>query len=297
MFQKSGCHLGDAWFAVDGEVAHLFYLFCPLEVKRHTRWSIGHASSRDLRTWTDHGALFHSDPEDPAWSCLSTGSVARVGDRWVMAHLANHNQPDARVVFAESADLDHWTRLDVPGVGIPDEVYTRRGSKAFHNPRWRDPFLLEEDGWLYMLMTAAVEEASPDEDGVVGVLRTRDLRTWEPRPPLKTPRIGMDLECPKLVRIDGRYHLWVSLFDVLQSPAFAARQPEGVNPNTTYTLTADRLEGPYELTGSGRVLQKDVPGCPYACSPVCFQGQWFLLGTCWSDRLGDRISDPVALSL
>jgi hypothetical protein len=127
------------------------------------------------------------------------------------------------------------------------------------------------------------------------VVRTRDLTGWEYLPPLDLPALGTDLECPKLYRINGRYHLLVSLFNVLQAPGFAALQPEGLNSSTTFSLVADRCEGPYRFAGNGRVLAADAPGFPYACEAVNWRGEWYLLGTCWSDRQGDRIGDPIPL--
>ncbi|MCC5843494.1 MAG: hypothetical protein JJU05_04505 [Verrucomicrobia bacterium] len=295
MFELPGHHLGDTWFAADEERVHMYVLVCPLGIPRHTRWSIGHASSTDLKHWTYHGILFDSRPDDPQWHCLSTGSVCRHGDRWIMAFLANHNQPDPRSVLAESTDLFHWNLIPGIEARIDGEIYTRRPSVPFKNPRWRDPFVFEHEGALYQLMTAASEALPDDRDGVVGLMRTRDLRRWEMLPPLRTPAIGTDLECPKLHRVDGAWQLVVSLFNVLQAPDFAATQPAGRNPNTSFSLAAQTLNGPYEGEGDCRVSPEDIPGCPYACSPVYWKGAWYLLGTRWSDRLGDTISDPLKI--
>ena len=297
MFQRSGFHLGDTWYAVAGEEVHLFYLTCPNTVERHTCWSIGHAVSRDLTNWALQPDLFHSDPGDPDWSCLSTGSVCRFGDRWVMGFLRNHNATAPLTAYAESQDLHRWSLLPGLATGMDGRVYTRRGSKPFKNPRWRDPFLFEADGWLYQLITAAVADAPETEDGVVGVMRTRDLVKWEVRPPLMMPRLGTDLECPKLYKVGGKYHLLVSMFHVLQAPEFAARQPQGVNPNTTFALVSECLEGPYRFTGDARILPFDTPGMPYACEAVCFREAWSLLGTCWSQRKPDHICDPIPLQV
>ncbi|TVP82361.1 MAG: hypothetical protein EA353_00475, partial [Puniceicoccaceae bacterium] len=286
MFHLPQHHLGDTWFYSAQDCVHLFYLVCPLGTERHTQWSIARASSTDLVNWENHGILFDSDPANPELSCLSTGSVARYGDRYIMAFLGNHNQPDPGVLLAESKDLVNWQRLPATDCKLSDSGYSMRPSQPFKNPRWRDPFLFEHDGWLYQLMTAADESQPPDRDGVVGVMRTRDLLHWDFLPPLKTPRIGADLECPKLHYIDGRWHLLVSLFNVLQSPDFAALQPAGLNSSTTFSLVADSLDGEFTLTPPGRILENDTPGCPYACNAVEWNDRWHLLGTCWSDRLG-----------
>jgi beta-fructofuranosidase len=295
MFTLPHHFLGDAWTYVAEDRVHLFHLRCPDHIERHTRWSIGHASSDDLVTWKDHGVLFDSVPEDPLRSCLSTGSVTRFDGRYVMGFLTNHNQQNPRVIYAVSDDLYVWRELSGIFCDLFASGYGRRGSLHFKNPRWRDPYLFVHDGWLHQLMTAADERLPEEADGVIGHMRTRDLRDWEYLPPLKLPLIGTDLECPKLYPINGRWVLLVSMFSLLQSPDFRALQPEHLNGNTSFRLVADQLEGPYELHGHGRVFDADVPGGPYACEAFHWRGQWYLLGTCWSDRLGDRICDPIRL--
>jgi beta-fructofuranosidase len=213
-----------------------------------------------------------------------------------MTVVGNHNSTLPKTLFMESDNLHDWRVLEGVGFGIDGQFYTHRGSKPFKNPRWRDPFLYVEDGWLFCLMTAAVEAAPMDSDGVVGVVRTRNLQDWEYLPPLNLPRIGTDLECPKLYRINGRYNLLVSMFNILQAPDFATLQPQDQNTSTTFSLVSDSLQGPYAFNGNARVLQRDVPGFPYACEAVHWKGQWYLLGTCWSDRKGDSICDPVPIA-
>jgi beta-fructofuranosidase len=295
MFERAGHHLGDIWTRVEGDRVHLFFLNCELSQERHTCWSIGHATSEDLMHWTDHGDIFHSEPTDPNRSCLSTGSVARFGDRYVMGFLANHNTVNPRVIYAESRDLMDWRLLASTGCDLQESGYGRRGSLPFKNPRWRDPFLFARDGWLHQLMTASDDTLPLEADGVVGHMRTRDLKKWEFLPPLQLPLLGTDLECPKVYRVGDQWVLLVSLFAILQSPAFHALQRANLNANTTYCLTASKVEGPYSFQGDARVLHHDVPGGPYACEAVLHRREWFLIGTCWSDRLGDRISDPIPL--
>ncbi len=297
MFSRSRHHLGDTWYQVHAGRVHMFHLVCPETVDRHTLWSIGHASSDDLMEWELHPDILHSDQEDPRLSCLSTGSVISWRGRFIMALVGNHNSPCPRVIFLESKDLYDWRILEDAGFGIDGIRYTKRRSLRFQNPRWRDPFLFMEGGWLNCLMTAAVEKAPLECDGVVGVVRTRNLSDWEYLPPLRTPFLGTDLECPKLYVVDGRYHLLVSLFDVLQAPDFARIQPSKLNTSTTFSLVADSFEGPYSFTGDARVLDQDVEGFPYACEAIQWNGRWYFLGTCWSDRKGDSICDPVPLNI
>ncbi|MCD8482092.1 MAG: hypothetical protein LR015_05110 [Verrucomicrobia bacterium] len=179
MFKLSDHWLGDTWYYVEQDVAHMFYLFCPRHIERHTCWSIGHATSSDLRTWTDHGELFGSRPEDPLNACLSTGSVTRWRSSYLMACLANHNHSNPRVVYATSPDLYEWQWVAGVDCDLHSSGYSRRGSLPFKNPRWRDPFVFTHEGYLHQLITAANDSLPPEADGVIGHMRTVDLHTWE----------------------------------------------------------------------------------------------------------------------
>src|SRR6187402_322095 len=75
----------DFWLADDGELFHLYYLHAPKslgdERLRHRNAVIGHASSRDLTTWTDHGPVLEPGglndfDETATW----TGSVVQGAD-------------------------------------------------------------------------------------------------------------------------------------------------------------------------------------------------------------------------
>jgi beta-fructofuranosidase len=295
-FQIPNHYIGDCWSFVGDDRFHLFYLTCPDTVERHTRWSIAHASTLDFKEWQPHPLVLDSIPDDPTLSCLSTGSVIHFQDRYWLCFCGNHNSPKPLLRTAWSEDLETWHLMDAATApGIDGGIYTERGSRPYTNPRWRDPYLFVQDDAVYLLVCAALEDQPPEADGTVGVLRTRDFEHWEYLPPLQLPPLGTDIECPKLIQAEGRWHLVVSLFDILQSPELRKLQPEGLNPNTSYTLVADEWTGPYRLQGNGRLYAEDPPGFPYANEVFFWQGQWQAIGICWSQHLSDRISAPVPL--
>lgn len=296
MFDTPNHYIGDCWSHVAEGRFHLFYLSCPDTVERHTRWSIGHASTSDFKDWRAHPIVLDSDPADSALSCLSTGSIIRFRNRYWMCFCGNHNSAQPVLRTAWSDDLDTWHLTSVDNApGIDSHIYTTRGSRPFKNPRWRDPYLFVINDTVYALVCAALEKHSPEADGTVGVLRTRDFVKWEYLPPLQLPVLGTDLECPKLFHIEGRWHLLLSIFDMLQSPELRALQPEGLNPNTSYSLVADDWTGPYSLHGNARLYTEDPPGCPYANEVFLWKEQWYAIGTCWSRHSADNISASVLL--
>lgn len=295
MFELKNRWLGDTWYYVQDQIAHMYFLTCSNDIPRHKFWQIGHATSTDLKNWNYQGILFSSNANIASQSCLSTGSVCRWEGRYLMSFLGNHNNPDPCILYAWSMDLYHWQLLPRYGSRLSDTPYSKRGSLSFKNPRWRDPYLFVEKNWLYQFVTAADESLPSTCDGVVAVMRTKNLVDWEYLPHLKTPVLGTDLECPKVYRIGEFYVLLVSMFNVLQEPGFAAKQPKGLNSSTTFCLVAKDFDGDWLFHGNGRVLQRDYPGGPYACEAVYFRDNWYLLGTCWSDRKGDQICDPIHL--
>ena len=75
----------DFWLADDGALHHLFYLHAPKSLGdpnlRHRNARIGHASSTDLREWTDHGQVFDAGAAGSFdGSATWTGSVVRGPD-------------------------------------------------------------------------------------------------------------------------------------------------------------------------------------------------------------------------
>ena len=87
----------DFWVAIDGPDVHLFHLQALRALGdpelRHRHATVGHAVSRDLRTWT--------------------GSVMRHGRRWHMLYRGFSRAEGGavqRIGRATSDDLVHWER-------------------------------------------------------------------------------------------------------------------------------------------------------------------------------------------
>jgi len=297
MFNRPGFHIGDTWYFVQGERAHMYYLTCPDSIPRHTRWSIGHAWSDDLVHWQDMGVVLKPGLPD-AWDgiCPATGSVIEFGGRYWMAYTGNFSGPRPATGLAVSEDLFSWQKWDGnPVTGIDGRIYSGEGNLAWRQPRWRDPFLFRDGETVYQLITAALPCAPPETAGTVALACSRDMENWEILPPLDLPEIGQDLECPKLHLVDGRYYLTLSVSKTIMAPGLASLQGEGQPLDTAYSLVSDNFEGPYVLHGNGRVLEEGFPVSPYACEPVRFRGKYHLLGTLWDDEQGDRVCDPIPL--
>ena len=108
----------DFWLAIDGPDVHLFHLQAPRALGdpelRHRHATVGHAVSRDLRTWTELPTALAAGPPG-AFDDLATwtGSVMRHGRRWHMLYSGISRAEGGavqRIGRATSDDLVHWER-------------------------------------------------------------------------------------------------------------------------------------------------------------------------------------------
>jgi beta-fructofuranosidase len=293
MLSVPGHHVGDAWYFVDGERVHCFFLICPDEVPRHVAWDIAHASSDNLRDWVFHGVVLRRG-EPAAWDgqCLATGSVVRHGGRYWMAYTGNWFGPQPAVGLAYSSDLYAWQKLaHNPVTRIDERQYTAHSRGRRQIPHWRDPFLRVIGDWVYQFVCATAADPSVAY-GTVGVARSADMHGWELRPPLAVDPFTEELECPQIVSLGTRHYLFFSSqSDWLAGDVRSATTGEGGN---MYAMVGDSVLGRFRMLDPRPVLPVNFPEPTYAGQIVRFHDAPYLLGTIWRDD-GDRISDPIAL--
>jgi len=295
----------DAWFAVEGDLVHAFFLHAPRSLGdpdlRHGHARVGHAVSRDLRTWELRApALPDPRPGDIDERATWTGSVIRDGDRWLMGYTGIG--PDdggpwiQRIGLATSPDLDAWTRTDV--VVRADPRWYGTASADSGEEHWRDPWLwVDEAGVLHLFVTAMAKDGPPGASGVIGHAWSRDRRTFEVGPPLSAPGEVRQLEVPQLVRLgDGR---WVVLASLRSTDhAHHRRSRPGFVPETgTLALEGTSALGPFTVT-PGPCLLGDPADRWYAARLVEFKGRRYLMA--WIDRDADgrfvgELGDPIPL--
>lgn len=155
--------------------------------------------STDLVTWTEPRIVV----EQTADENLFNQSVCWDGRRFVMAYESNDPAwPAFTNKFAESDDLVTWRKID--GVVYDTDRYTAC------------PCLRFVDGWYYMMY---LEHKTPDWWFETHLVRSRDLRSWEPSPrnPILAPAADGS-ECintsdPDIVEWQGRTLLYYSYGD------------------------------------------------------------------------------------
>jgi len=294
--------LWDFWLADDGEQFHIFYLHAPKALGnpdlRHRNARIGHATSPDLRNWTDHGQIFDAGPAGSFDGTANwTGSVVRGHDgRWWLYYTGSHflsadtNANIETIGLAVSDDLFSWTKLPGPICRADARWYETLGTSSWPEEAWRDPWVFPDaDGktW-HMLVTARANSGDDMQRGVVGHAVSTDMEHWEVRPPLSAP--GKDfahLEVFETFTINGQNYLLFSCDTPRLTGALAGKMggiwymPTGDfsgwhDPADARLLATQRLY-------AGRVIrQRD--------------GHWALLGFENGPPFTGRISDPIVIT-
>lgn len=278
----------DFWLARDNGSHHVFYLQAPRSLGRpalrHHQASVGHAVSPDLRTWHVLADALRPGPPG-SWDDLAiwTGSVIRGGGRWHMLYTGISKAERGlvqRIGLAVSGDLLHWEKHPAnPVLQADPRWYEQLDLGRWRDQSWRDPWVFRhpDDGSFHTLVTARSPTGAPGGAGVVGHARSGDLVKWEVLPPLTEPGRAAQLECPQLIRLNGRYQLLVSCLaeDHVASDLAA---PGGPGQTGTFVYSAEDILGPYAYTG-GPVAAPDGPLGPlYAGKLVeTHGGAWYFM--------------------
>ena len=231
-FQPAGMWIWDNWFVHDGQRWHAFYLQLPKAVGPDRRWKdndpykhVGHAVSENLFDWRDAGPALCA--LSGTWNDrhIATGCIVRHADRWWMFFTGRGRRGDG-VGLAVSDDLAVWKTEPRPLFPLCD-TFAERGKEAFESQwdgrplRWigiSDPYVvpLPFDGWFHLVLCARVVDAPLAESGCLAMLRSRDLRQWEPAGIVSWPRCFERMETPQIWKHADRW--WASFGGVLNMP-------------------------------------------------------------------------------
>ena len=296
----------DFWTADDGNLFHLFYLHAPKSLGhpdlRHRNARIGHATSSDLRTWTNHGQAFAAGrPGEFDGSATWTGSVVRGADGvWRMYYTGSRflspesNANIETVGLLTSTDLFAWIKQPGPVSEADAAYYETLGTSSWPEEAWRDPWVFrDEDGdtW-HMLVTARDKLGEEMHRGVVGHATSTDMTHWTVQPPLSPA--GYDyahLEVLQVTEIDGQHYAIFSC-DTARLAGSLAGSVGGV-----WWMRANSPTGPFDIGGARLLVPQDL----YAGRLVRDRaGQWHLMAfdnrTVDGDFAG-TIPDPMPLTV
>lgn len=255
----------DFWLADDGTEFHMYYLHAPKSLGdqhlRHRNAKVGHATSRDLVTWVDHGLVL--EPGEPGSfdeTATWTGSVLQGPDGlWRMFYTGSRFlSPDSNanietVGVAVSTDLHRWDKRPGPITRADSRWYETLGTSSWPEEAWRDPWVYPDpdgDGW-HMLVTARASTGDDRDRGVLAHATSADLENWVVQPPLSATGTGFThLEVPQVVEIDSRTVLLFSC----DSQALAGRNAGGTGG--IWAVEASSPTGPFDVERARLVVDE-----------------------------------------
>ncbi len=299
----------DSWIVSDGDTYHMFFLQAPRALGdaglRHLAASLGHATSRDLVDWTYHGVALAPSARG-GWDdqALWTGSTVKGDDGvWRMFYTAVNSRgwgvKSQKIGMAESDDLFTWRRVgDEPLLEADPRWYLTLGDPV--DPRasetWRDPFVFRDpdgDGW-HMYICARKPGAPRLDDGVIGHARSRDLVTWELRPPLSEPAGFGQIEVAQPQLVDGRPTLVFTCHPDEQTEATKDR----FGRYCTWSIPGDSLTGPWDVSRARPfTAEPDLFAAPFVQDP---HSRWVFVGFVNLEPKGILsfdIIDPIPVGL
>lgn len=295
----------DFWFVRDGPEHHVFFLQAPRALgdpgRRHRNASIGHAVSRDLRSWEVLPDALQPGPEG-SWDDLATWTGSAIGHdgRWYMLYTGIGRGDEGlvqRIGLAVSDDLVRWEKHPAnPVLEADPRWYDLLDRTRWRDQSWRDPWLFRHpDGGFHVLITARSRAGAADGAGVIAHARSHDLVDWEVLPPLTSAGDFAQVEVPQLVRLNGRYQLLVSCLAEDHSRERLDRLRSHGHTGT-FAFSADELLGPYS-SPRGPLAAPDGPlGTLYAGKLVeTAAGRWHFMafrGDGDRDFLGE-LTDPL----
>ena len=261
-YNPPGMLVWDFWFLKHDDIWHAYYLESPAlpggidphQVAGHPL--VGHATSTDLKQWTNKGPVLA--PLRNTWNdiMIATGSaVAWDGRYWMV--FTGRGTPEG-VGLAVSDDLDHWTKVGDGPVFEFSQVFESEWQGE--TVRWKalaDPYIYPEpiDGWFYMVINAQVQGVPLEVSGCLPMLRSKDLKTWEEHSMLSWPRCFTRLETPQLWHRNGLWYLYtggvyVADFPVKHYELFThqVRKDSPLWGNQyvcNFYMTSDRFDGSF----------------------------------------------------
>ncbi len=225
--------IGDVNVIKHEGVYHLFHLTLP----NHAY--IAHAVSSDGFNWKRvKNAVFISDPpawdDDMLWTMHVSPDPYKHGS-WRMFYTGLSMKDRSRVQrigLALSDDLYNWkkSKSDAFPIEIPGPVYESRLDQGRHWVSFRDPFCYREDGKVFLLAAARVNNGPVVRRGCVALIEEKSENRYEFMPPLFRTMHYDDVEVPNLFKLNNRYYLIGSIREDVK----------------VHYWWSDTFEGPYQ---------------------------------------------------
>ncbi|NMF57740.1 glycoside hydrolase family protein [Pseudanabaena yagii] len=271
-------YVWDFWYYFEPETAlyHVFYLnadeiLVPSE-KHHHAACVGHAVTSDFlrMEWGDEKEFDILKPPKHHWANTSiwSGDVIKIKNGFLLFYTSRNREQDdgmtqnIGVAYTDNIWSDRW---QMSSIRIrPEYCYQIKSSLGDLSPHaWRDPFLFQDQGQVYMLLSAKSTDDPIGRNGVVGLLKLKENNfskgEWEYLDPILKPCCYSEMEVPQLyLDSQGKYEL---VFSSWAKNDFSAvtRQAGGLQGFTGSDFQ--------QLQGRPHVLMPEKYGL-YACRVI-----------------------------
>jgi len=260
IFTPTEERLWDTWMVEHEGVFHLFYLRIS---KNGKRWDgISVATSTDLIHFEEAGPVIEKLPER---NWLGTGSVTRVGPKWIMNFSEEiPGSPHEQVInFAESDHLTHgWKRMDDVLFRADPRYYEHVNMPiAERTPRWDSigvAHFPDRDGPPFLgYFTADALHAKRGAPGCVGLAESDDAVHWRCLPPALAPGLFSNCEVVEHCQFGPRHYL---MFASNTAAGFRHDKRSPCHSGGTYYVIGDAPEGPFVPPPTDPLLQGSRSG-------------------------------------
>ncbi len=210
-------YVWDFWYYFDkkAKLYHIFYLNANSELAssemHHQSSTLGHATTPDFihMDWGLNQSFDILNPPDSHWANTSiwSGDIIAIENGFLLFFTSRRQDYDdgmtqnIGVAYSDSLLTDRWQVTDLRIQ--PGHCYTPKsipGDLSIH--AWRDPFLFQDHGQIYMLVSAKSMDDPLGRNGIVGLLSLQNndfsQGVWTYLDPIVQPRCYSEMEVPQL---------------------------------------------------------------------------------------------------
>ncbi len=288
LFRPARGMLWDTWIFSHHD---RFYLFWLQDRNGGFVWdSLGLAQSNDLVHWREIGTIVEKAADAEEW--MGTGRTWRAGDRFLLS-FSEFRSGVQSIRFAQSSDLETWTRVDFPPLKPDGRWYVTQPAESPEPWVRLDllcPTQLADGSWIGHC-TAHDRSAPPGVRSVIGLARSGDGVHWVMAPPAS--RVAVPLaEVSGTAVFHDRWYAFLSMHE-LWGPRFDPHT-HGQQGNGMWYWCADRPEGPFAPPDHDSLLQgqRATENSALFGAPFRAAGHW-LWNHHWLDAEGKAWLAPV----
>jgi beta-fructofuranosidase len=207
-FSREGEYVKDYYVFREGDTFHLFYNVG--HAGETQQWfeagnekAVGHATSKDLKTWENHPRVLEAVPASWEGMVVSAPSIIKHDGTHYMFYTGFDDRVPGKqtVGLATSKDLFNWER--------------HPGNPVYEAPEWAER---RPDGWIdcrdshvakygdeFLLFTMVTTK---EGKGAIALASSKNLVDWEDLGPAVTT--FKEPESPRVFEHDGKFYMFIS---------------------------------------------------------------------------------------